>query len=184
MARVAGVLAGAAVAAVLATAGSVAVPGSGHVLRVEGEFAPASAGRSAAVTYDSGWVPPGARIQVVQDSGRQGAAVELRVAGLRPGHAYGAHVHTGACTADPADAGGHYQHREDPVQSSEDPDYVNPHNEVWLDFTPDEHGEGFAAAHHRWGFRPGEANSVVIHQEPGGAGERLACFTVPFEPRG
>ncbi|WP_312885674.1 hypothetical protein [Streptomyces physcomitrii] len=61
---------------------------------------------------------------------------------------------------------------------------MNPHNEVWLDFTSDGHGEGFAAAHHQWGFRPGEANSVVIHQEPGGAGERLACFTGPFEPRG
>ncbi|MCZ9343538.1 superoxide dismutase family protein, partial [Streptomyces sp. TRM76130] len=66
------------------------------------------------------------------------------------------------CGADPAAAGGHYQHRP-----SADPAHANPDNEVWLDFTPDAHGEGQAQARHDWGFRPGAASSVVIHDRPG-----------------
>ncbi|MEU8955490.1 superoxide dismutase family protein [Streptomyces sp. NPDC048518] len=205
----AGMAAGAVAAAVLAAGGTPIDgtgpgpdPGPGPArMRVEARFAPPTAFvPSAAVTYDMDLVPAGSWIQVTQtgpprpepsEAGRSGGAkvantttVTLRVNGMKPGHAYGVHVHQKPCGAAPEDAGGHYQHRVDPVQPSKDPDYVNPRNEVWLDFTAGPDGSGEARARHRWGFRPGEARSVVLHDAPGGAGDRAACFTVPFEPRG
>jgi Cu-Zn family superoxide dismutase len=135
---------------------------------------------SLALTYDTQLVPAGARVEVEEHSVRGRTTVRLRVSGVRPGHAFGAHVHGKPCGADPAAAGGHYQNRVDPVQPSTDPRYVNAQNEVWLDFTSDARGRGTARATHTWGFRDGEARSVVIHDEPGTKGARVACFTVPF----
>ncbi|MBT2414585.1 superoxide dismutase family protein [Streptomyces sp. ISL-12] len=176
---VAGICAGAVAAAVLATG----APGGADdlSLRTDARFAAPGDGASRkALTYDRDLVPPGSWIEVRQHTDRGGATtVRLRVRGLDPGHAYGAHVHQKPCGADPAAAGGHYQHRP-----STDPADANPHNEVWLDFTPDAHGEGRAHARHDWGFRPGEASSVVIHDRPGNSGARVACFTVPFRPTG
>ncbi|MFJ3226668.1 superoxide dismutase family protein [Streptomyces sp. NPDC086783] len=154
----------------------------GFWMRTDGRFAPAGAfASSAALSYDTDLVPAGARVEVGQRrDGRGATAVRLRVAGVRPGHTYGVHVHRNPCGADPADAGGHYQHREDPVQPSMDPHYANAGNEAWLDITADERGAGEALAEHDWGFRRGGASSVVVHDEPGMSGGRLACFTVPF----
>ncbi|MFD6291097.1 superoxide dismutase family protein [Streptomyces sp. NPDC060205] len=153
-------------------------PAPGYRMRTDARFAPPGAFvPSAAVTYDdTGLVPPAAWIEVSQRSEERGrTTVALRVTGLKAGHAYGVHVHRDPCGAEPAAAGGHYQHRP-----STDPAAVNPENEVWLDFTADDRGEGGASARHDWNFRRGEAASVVLHAEPGGAGARLACFTVPF----
>lgn len=178
---VAGILTAAVTAAVLAASGGV--PGDGgDCVRAKGRFAPSKT-LSPALTYDRQLVPPGARIEVTQRHERSGTRVALRVRGLKPGHAYGVHVHQKPCGTDPAAAGGHYQHRPDPVQPSKNPAYVNPANEVWLDFTARPDGSGKAAAVHSWGFRPGGASSVVLHREQGGAGDRVACFTVPFAPR-
>ena len=199
---VAGGLAGVLAAVVLAAAGTgtaVGAPGAGAAgggapgaergggssvdLRVVARFSPPTALLpSLALTYRTALVPAGARIEVEQHSTRRGSTVQLRVTGVRAGHGFGAHVHRAPCGADPAAAGGHYQHRVDPVQPSTDPAYANPRNEVWLDFTADAHGEGAARAHHTWGFRSGEAGSVVLHDAPGTAGARVACFTVPFGP--
>ncbi|NEC16347.1 superoxide dismutase family protein [Streptomyces sp. SID8014] len=172
-------------AAAAVTGGSVAPPTDGgpkdRRLRDEARFAPVGAFvPSDAVTYDLDLVPAGAWIRVDQAVSRTGTTVVAEVRGLRPGRAYGAHVHTGVCGADPQDAEGHYQHKADPVQPSTDPAYVNPRNEVWLDFTTDTEGAARAVARHAWGFRPGEAASVVIHGEQGGSGARLGCFSVPF----
>ncbi|MFF1381450.1 superoxide dismutase family protein [Streptomyces sp. NPDC058308] len=182
---VAVMVAGAVAAAVLA-AGGGAPSGTGHPeVRTEARFAPPSAFvPSPAVTYDMGLVPAASWIAVEQRDEKGGTVVTLRVRGMKPGHAYGVHVHQKPCGTVPEAAGGHYQHRVDPVQPSKDPAYVNPANEVWLDFTARADGSGEAGARHRWGFRPGEAASVVLHDVPGGAGERAACFTVPFEPTG
>ncbi|MFE6284325.1 superoxide dismutase family protein [Streptomyces sp. NPDC057877] len=172
---VAGTSAGAVVAAVLAagTGGGV----EGYSLRTDARFEPSiSHTASAAVTYDQMLVPHGARIEVGQRTDPGGAtSVRLRVTGMRPNFRYGVHVHQKPCADDPAAAGGHYQHRP-----STDPAAVNPRNEVWLDFRADHQGAGHAEAHHDWGFRRGEASSVVIHDEQGGAGDRIGCFTVPF----
>ncbi len=175
---VAGICAGAVVAAVLAsgTGGAGAGAPDGYRMRTDARFAPVGAlVPSAAVTYDSKLVPAAAWIQVSQRTTVSGATtVRLRVDGMVPGHAYGVHVHQKPCGADPAAAGGHFQHRP-----STDPAAANPDNEVWLDFTADEHGAAEASAGHAWGFRQGEASSVVIHDMPG-SHTRGACFTVPF----
>ncbi|WP_432180846.1 hypothetical protein [Streptomyces sp. NBC_00063] len=91
-------------------------------------------------------------------------------------------MHQGEHGGDPAVAGGHCRYREDPVRSSTDPAHVNPEHEVWLGFTVDAHGAGAATARQSGEFRPGAARSVVVHGMPGGAGARIACFTVLFEP--
>ncbi|MEU6764838.1 superoxide dismutase family protein [Streptomyces sp. NPDC046853] len=200
---VAGMLAGAVATAVLAAGAGVAGAGAGagtgagagggvagdatpgYWMRVGARFAPPTALLpSSAITYDQKLVPAGSSIEVEQRGGPGGMEVKLRVKGLKPGHAYGAHVHQKPCAADPEAAGGHYQHRKDPHQPSKDPAYVNPENEVWLDFTPGPDGSGGAEARHDWEFRRGAAGSVVLHHEPGGAGDRVACFTVPFAPVG
>ncbi|MEU5341434.1 superoxide dismutase family protein [Streptomyces sp. NPDC020766] len=163
--------------------GSTVEPGGGndgkhgYSMRTDARFAPPGAFvPSAAVTYDMRLVPAGARIEVGQRSAERGATtVKLRVTGLKAGHEYGAHVHRKPCGADPAAAGGHYQHRP-----STDPADVNAGNEVWLDFTADSRGAGGASARHDWNFRFGEAASVVLHSAPGSSGARLACFSVPF----
>ncbi|MEU8886317.1 superoxide dismutase family protein [Streptomyces sp. NPDC048442] len=148
--------------------------GDGQGLTVDGRFAPASAFvPSAAVTYDQALVPAGGWIQVQQKADRHGTTVTVKVKGLGPHHAFGMHVHEKACGVDPKAAGMHYQHVKDPK-------LVNPDNEVWLDLTTDGSGSAKATAHHTWGLPEGKANSVVLHREQGGAGERVGCFTVPF----
>ncbi|WP_436842805.1 superoxide dismutase family protein [Streptomyces venezuelae] len=185
MARTATRMVAGAVVAVLAAGGGPVGPahaaGSAWA-RAEAWFAPPAAFiPSPAVTYDTALVPAASWIEVEQRSVEGGATtVTLKVKGVKAGHAYGVHVHQKPCAAKPEAAGGHYQHRVDPVQPSKDPAYVNAENEVWLDFTARADGSGSATARHDWGFRPGEAASVVLHDEPGGAGDRAACFTVPF----
>ncbi|MDH6701845.1 superoxide dismutase family protein [Streptomyces griseoviridis] len=173
---VAGICAGAVAAAVLAAGTGGA---QGYSVRAEAHFAAPGAAHAKAFTYDRKLVPAGSWIEVRQHTADSGAtSVRLRVTGLVPGHAYGVHVHQKPCAADPAAAGGHYQH-----EPSTDPAAANPDNEVWLDFTARGDGAGSAVARHSWDFRPGEASSVVIHDMPGTKGARVACLTVPFGPR-
>ncbi|MFD4747794.1 superoxide dismutase family protein [Streptomyces rubiginosohelvolus] len=156
-------------------ADDVAVTGGSSWMRAAGVFSPpGSFVPSDALTYDTRLVPAGARIEVTQFTGPSGTRVGARLHGLVPGRAYGMHVHTSPCGADPAAAGPHYQHRPSAT--------ADPVNEVWLDFRTDEDGDGRAEALHDWNFREGGARSVIIHDRQGGAGERAACFTVPFGP--
>lgn len=198
----AGMVAGAAVAALMAAVPAAAVPAYGspagvagggrHAVGVTSEFAPVSAlHRSKAVTYEHKKVPVGARISVAQWASETGMTIRLKVQGLKPHRTYGAHVHTKPCGPKPDDSGPHYQNRVDPKQPSVDPAYANPHNEVWLDFTTDAKGNAHAASQHSWWFREGAARSVVIHDHrtttgpghAGTAGDRLGCLTVPFAHR-
>lgn len=152
--------------------------GSVLSLRTDARFAPpGSLVPSPALTYDTALVPAGAWIEVGRRGGQPGpTTVWLRVKGLVPGRAYDAHVHREPCGADPAAADGHYQH-----EPSADPQAANAENEVWLDFTADDRGAGRAGSTHPWGFRRGEASSVVLHDGEENSGKaRLACFTVPF----
>ncbi|MEU6048417.1 superoxide dismutase family protein [Streptomyces griseus] len=156
--------------------GAVTAGGSSW-MRAAGVFSPpGSFVPSDALTYDTRLVPAGARIEVTQFTDPSGTRVGARLRGLVPGRAYGMHVHTSPCGTDPAAAGPHYQHRPEPT--------ADPANEVWLDFRTDEDGDGRAEALHGWDFREGGARSVIIHDRQGGAGERAACFTVPFGPAG
>jgi len=179
---VAGIFVGALASAVLVTGGSGTTAPDGYWMRTAARFAPPTAlVPSAALTYDMTLVPAAARIEVSQHTEASGATtVRLKVAGLKPGYAYGVHVHQKPCAADPTAAGGHYQHLVDPVQPSKDHAYANADNEVWLDVTPGADGAGESSAQHAWGFRRGGASSVVLHDERGMSGSRVGCFTVPF----
>jgi Cu-Zn family superoxide dismutase len=185
MAAWAGVCAGVAAVAVLGAGGVAAADEGdgqhgrtgrpGYTMTTDGVFA-SKKSATTAYTYDKKLVPVGSWVEVGQRTAPGGATtVSLRVKGLKAGHTYGVHVHTKPCAADPAAAGGHYQHKP-----STDPSAVNPRNEVWLDFTADGKGSGKASAHHDWGFRKSGASSVVIHDKPGSSGARVGCFTVPF----
>jgi superoxide dismutase, Cu-Zn family len=159
-------------------------------LRVSGRFAPPTAViPPSALTYRQALVPAAGRISVSQDLDSGGMRIGVAVSGLKPRHTFGVHVHTAPCGAKPEAAGPHYQHKKDPVQPSVDPAYANPRNEVWLDLTTDRTGSGEASVRQRWSFRPGEARSVVLHEgathrghgKAGQAGDRVACFSVPFD---
>lgn len=141
---------------------------------------------SDAVTYDESLVPAGATIEVMHQLQHGKTLIKLAVEGMRPGHTYGTHVHTDPCGPAPEDAGGHYQDAP-----GDDPYLATPKNEVWLDFTANEAGRGTAVAVQPWEFRDDAPRAVVLHalstsqgedgRPPGDAGERVACFTVPFQ---
>lgn len=151
-----------------------------------GTFAPYVDGATA-TTYDLDTVPSGSRASVFSLSAdHAGTTTKLAVSGLVPNRHYGAHVHENPCGPTGDDAGPHFQHVQDPNQPSTDPEYANPHNEVWLDFTTSAHGNGFATSHVDWSYGDRRPASVVIHEhhtstepgESGEAGERLACINV------
>ncbi|NEB78777.1 superoxide dismutase family protein, partial [Streptomyces sp. SID14478] len=136
---VAGMVTGALAAAVFAAgAGGGGGAGDCYWVRAQARFAPPTAFvPSPALTYDMKLVPAAASIAVEQRGDDAGMTVDLDVDGLVPGRAYGAHVHQKPCGADPAAAGGHYQHVVDPRRADAG-------NEVWLDFTTDAAGRGTA----------------------------------------
>ncbi|MET8759248.1 superoxide dismutase [Lentzea sp. NPDC004782] len=143
---------------------------------------------ATAVTYDAK-VPNGAKVMVLGvPTASGGTTVLLKLKGLLPNRAYGAHVHVKKCGATPAEAGPHYQNVADPVQPSVDPAYANPRNEIWLDVHTDDRGFAFTTSTVDWQFTERHAQSVVLHNEhthtkpgeAGTAGPRLACVNVPF----
>lgn len=141
------------------------------------------------ISYSSA-IPSGAtaRVQAVYDASGK-THVTLHVWGLQPRTEYGAHAHVNACGLTGSAAGPHFQNTPDPVLPSVNPAYANPRNEIWLDLTTDESGNGVAQTRVPWQFSPGRrAHSVVIHVEhthtgptdSGVAGARLACLSVGF----
>ena len=118
--------------------------------------------------------------------------VTLHVRGMKPGHTYGAHAHTGPCGLGGTQAGPHFQQVPFPAGSSAtDPAYANPGNEIWLDVTTNSAGNGSTMAQLPWQFSPERApKSVIIHEKrtatggpdgpAGTAGARLACVDVGF----
>jgi superoxide dismutase, Cu-Zn family len=142
----------------------------------------------AAVNYDKGLVPNGAKMVVAEYIYDGATTVTLNVRGLMPSRTYGAHAHLMPCGPKGDDAGAHFQHQPDPVKPSVDPNYANPSNEIWLDFTTDAQGNATTATTVPWVFSTARAGSVVIHAEAtqtapgkaGTAGARLACLSVGF----
>lgn len=141
------------------------------------------------VSYSAS-IPSGAnaRVQAVYNASGK-TIVTLHVWGLRANTAYGAHAHQLPCGLTGAAAGPHFQNVIDPVTPSTNPDYANPRNEIWLDLTTDDSGNGVAQTQVSWQFHPDRrAHSVIIHVEhthtgptdSGFAGTRLACLTVDF----
>lgn len=159
----------------------LAPPGS----TVDADFdRPSAFVKPVAVSHTPDLVPYGSHIRVTVGRGGGATTVALDLSGLSPRLALAAHVHTGACGADPAASGPHYQNTPDPVQPSTDPAYANAGNEVRLTLRTDADGHAAARTRVGWTFRPGEARSVVLHADhPVGthdAGERLACVDVTF----
>ncbi|RSD19736.1 superoxide dismutase family protein [Amycolatopsis eburnea] len=178
----------AAAAALTAFFPAVASASPVHVATAHGTFT-AYAPSAHAVTYRPDLVPAGARAHVFSlSAAHAGTTTTLVVTGLRPGRAYGAHAHAQRCGATGDAAGPHFQHVPDPVKPSTDPAYANPRNEIWLDFTTDRLGTGFARSTVDWTFAGRRARSVVVHEththtdpgHAGTAGARLACLDVDF----
>ncbi|WP_331477161.1 superoxide dismutase [Amycolatopsis sp. CA-230715] len=175
---------GVAVAAPARSAGH----GHGHHIYARGTFALYTPGANA-ITHDPKLAPVGSKVVVSGYTNAHRTKTRLYVKGLLPDREYGSHAHSKPCGEKAADSGPHHQHVQDPVQPSVDPKYANPDNEIWLDFTTDHDGTGYAESTVDWGF-DGErhAQSVVIHEththtEPGHAGmagARLACINVGF----
>ncbi|GAA0208856.1 hypothetical protein GCM10010492_03120 [Saccharothrix mutabilis subsp. mutabilis] len=154
-------------------------------LRGGGQFA-AFTPEGAAITYHPELVPAGSSAEVVVTTSGSGVVTELKVTGLQPGRAYGAHAHVKACGEKGEAAGPHFQDKADPVTPSVDPAYANPRNEIWLDFTTDDKGAGTAKSTVDWQLADRRPASVVIHekttathaQHAGTAGARLGCVTL------
>jgi Cu-Zn family superoxide dismutase len=176
----------AAAAAVLAPGVAAASSSPVHAATANGTFTAYAPGAHA-VTYRPDLVPAGARAHVFSLSA-VGTTTSLVVTGLLPRHSYGAHAHAQPCGATGDAAGPHFQHVPDPVKPSVDPAYANPRNEIWLDFTTDRLGTGFAKSTVDWTFAARRARSVVVHEththtdpgHAGTAGARLACLDVDF----
>jgi Cu-Zn family superoxide dismutase len=182
------VLATAAAVAVLAPGAAAASSSPVRFVTAHGTFTAYAPGAHA-VTYRPDLVPAGARVHVFGLSAEAaGTTTTLVVTGLRPDRAYGAHAHAQPCGATSDAAGPHFQHEQDPVKPSVGPAYANPRNEIWLDFTTDRFGTGFARSTVDWTFAARRANSVVVHEtathtdpgHAGTAGARLACLDVGF----
>ncbi|GAB2757894.1 hypothetical protein GCM10027174_37680 [Salinifilum aidingensis] len=141
-----------------------------------------------AITYDDR-VPEGATSHLGSQPLPDGSTkIVVTLTGLEPNREYGAHVHTKPCGPSGSDAGPHFQDVPDPEQPSTNPEYANPDNEVWLDFTTDAAGNATVVEHGDWQLRGRMANSFVIHEhhtltapgEAGEAGDRLACMNADF----
>jgi Cu-Zn family superoxide dismutase len=143
---------------------------------------------AGAYSYNAAFVPVGssARVQAISTASGK-TIVTLHVWGLVPNREYGAHAHKLACGSDPAAASGHFQYL---VGGASDPAFANPDNEIWLDFTTDELGNGAAQTVLDWQFPVDRrAQSVVLHDHhtdhgtpgtAGTAGPRYGCLTVGF----
>lgn len=171
--------------ALLFTANAGVAEAAAYTFAEFGSYSPTA----KAVTYDAAKVPHGAKVTVVSvPTVSGGTTVLLKLKGLLPHRAYGAHVHVKKCGAAPADSGPHYQHVVDPVQPSVDPAYANPRNEIWLDVHTDGRGFAYTKSTVDWQFTDRHAQSVVLHNEhthtkpgeAGTAGPRLACVNVDF----
>jgi superoxide dismutase, Cu-Zn family len=137
----------------------------------------------AAIVYDHKLAPEGAQASLTVDSQGGKTVSSLVVEGFLPDRAYGAHLHTKPCAADPDAAGPHYQQRHhDPASHG-----ATVANEVWLDLTTDESGSGRATARNAWSLDPNRLpRSLVIHAQhtmsagpnAGTAGPRVTCMTL------
>ena len=113
-----------------------------------------------------------ARVEIHGVQTSTGMTITLDVSGIDPsvaGTTFPAHVHVGACTSNPADAGGHY--KNDPSIST-----AVESNEVWLDFTVTPGGTAHARADRPWVFTR-SAQSVVFHAPDK---TRIVCTDAPF----
>ncbi len=158
-----------------AVAAPVAGPPSGQrqhgPIVVDATFSPTFMPGIPAVTYDPDSVPVTGKIRAVVL--REGEA-SMAISGLGPHRFFGAHLNTTECPPSGMDVGPRLQHTV-----NADPDFANPENEVWLDFTTDGNGLATSTSVHAWPFDPDRPpRSIVI--DDGNTATRLACVNVPW----
>ncbi|WP_214323192.1 hypothetical protein [Nonomuraea sediminis] len=144
------------------TAGTPSAPAAAPVgVTGGGEF---TGGDPAAIAYDRKLVPQGAQASLTAESVGDRTVTSLVVEGFLHNRAYGAHLHTEPCGADPQAAGPHFKRGTD---------------EVWLDFRTLGNGTGHATTRHDWQLDPAHLpQSLVIHAAPGASAPRIACLTL------
>jgi Cu-Zn family superoxide dismutase len=147
-----------------------------------------------AVTYNPALAPAGAAILAAVTPAGYGSprtVATLSVAGLLPNRGYAVHAHTNACGTTGEDTGPHYQNRIDPAATpqapSTNPEYANPHNEIWLDLRTDADGSASIRTTVPFSFTDRTPGSIVVHEaettatapgQAGHAGARIACLTL------
>lgn len=155
-------LAGAAIAALLASGGTVDAGGRASF---HGRFNETAAGAADPLGYDIHGL---ARMT----TGERGTVVWVFVTGLDPEKHYGSHLHNGTCASG---GGGHYQNEEGGGKT--------PPNELWLTtngttIEANRFGLALAGGTASWTARTSgsmtTAQSVVVH-EPDAVGTRIAC---------
>ncbi|MDV6011404.1 superoxide dismutase [Haloechinothrix sp. LS1_15] len=169
------------------------MPGTIVGASAQGELAPPPEADQA-VTYGPELAPPGATLRIESQSSAAGTHIEFFAEGLMPDRGYAAHAHTEPCGTDPSDPGPRFQDERDPSvaegEDSTDPDYGNPENEIWLDFTTDGDGDAERIVQVPVGLVEHAPRSIVLHEaeetatapgEAGQAGERVACLTISYE---
>lgn len=152
---------------------------------------------STAETYNPALAPVGARVSATLTPSGNSSTAELTVSGMLPNRSYAAHAHTNVCGQTGAAAGPHYQNRIDPAATpqkpSTDPQYANPHNEVWLELRTDAAGSGTARTTVPFVFGDRGPGSIVVHEgmetqttpgKAGQAGARTACVTLAPQGQG
>jgi Cu-Zn family superoxide dismutase len=156
-----------------------AVLGAAIVASAGAAVAVSTSGRSTGPDYTYGTDNPfagaSAAVHMVA-TGAGGSNVTLHVKGVDAiaGRTFGAHVHVNPCGAAGTDAGGHYLHEAPAAGEPLEPE------EIWLDVTIDEDGNGHALAKRPWTVDESTPRSVILHAlataPNGGAGARLACI--------
>jgi superoxide dismutase, Cu-Zn family len=136
--------------------------------------------------YGDGGANPAMGIQgsaMAVKAGDGGMTVSLSVSGLVADRGFGSHVHKLECPP-PTSAGGHFQHTPNPDGGVNDPEFANPMNEVWLDFTTNDAGVGMGSATVNFVPPPGGAKAIIVHDKLTGdgglAGPKLACLPFAF----
>ncbi|MFR9729021.1 superoxide dismutase family protein [Saccharopolyspora sp. MS10] len=152
----------------------------------------APGGQGSAFTYNQAVAPEGATVKATVEGSEQSSVVNFQVTGLLPNRGYAVHAHTNACGATGDAAGPHFQNRQDPAASpqnpSSDPAYANPQNEIWLDLQTDARGAGSASANVPFDITGDRTpKSIVVHEasntntaagQAGTAGARAACLNI------
>jgi len=181
-----------ATASLLLTGIGLAAPSSANMpSTAEGDLV-----RNSLLSATDEQLPVGAwaRVRAIE-TGSGKTVVTLKVRGLAVNATYGAHAHYRPCglASQPLASGAHYQNvpqYADETTASKNAAYANPANEVWLDLTTDDEGNGSAQTVVNWQFRGSDPvlRSVVIHRDvtnpadgsAGVAGPRLGCISVAF----
>jgi Cu-Zn family superoxide dismutase len=148
-----------------------------------------------AYTYNPALAPAGAHLTAVMTPSNESTNAELTVSGLLPNRGYAVHANVNACSPNPAAEGPRYENRVDPAvnptsisqETSTNPEYANPRNEIWLDVHTDAAGSGTSRTTVPFVFTDRGPGSIVVDDaqatatgpgQAGNGGARIACLSL------